>query len=432
MERPISLEIYETMKKLIPGGVNSPIRSFPGLGVHPLIASHGKGSSLYDMDGHRYIDFCMSWGSLLLGHCPPAVIKAVEEQIRKGSSFGLSTQVEEKMAHQVIKMLPWIHMIRFVSSGTEATMSALRLARGATGRKKIVKFIGNYHGHADHLMVKAGSYLNLIDNQPSTMGIPKEIVQHTISLPYNDIEALEDFIKSYPEKEDIAGIILEPVAGNIGVIPASFSFIQRLRAFTHEIGAALIFDEVITGFRVGKQGAASLYQIEPDIVCLGKIIGGGYPAAAFGGKKEFMKHLAPLGSVFQAGTLSGNPVAMAAGLATLRAIDQKGFYELLEHKMKLFLNPLEDFIKQNDLPVALNRQGAMFTLFFGIKQVTTSHDVARIDSGLFQKFFIHLLQNGIYFSPSSYEASFISAEHSEEELLYTSQIIKDFLYKELL
>ncbi len=432
MNRPKSLEIFERMKKIIPGGVNSPIRSFSQLDTHPLIASSGKGPYLYDVDGNRYLDYCMSWGSLILGHCPFPVTEEVKKQVDLGSSFGLSTHLEEKMAQQVLHFLPWVDKLRFVSSGTEATMSALRLARGVTGRNKIIKFMGNYHGHVDHLLVKAGSYLNFIQNKPSTMGIPQEMIEHTISLPYNDEEALQNFMDTFPNKEDIAGCILEPVAGNMGVVPASLSFIQKLREFTHEIGAALIFDEVITGFRVARGGAVEVFGIEPDLICLGKIFGGGYPAAAFGGKEAFMRHLAPLGSIFQAGTLSGNPVAMAAGIATLQELSSKDFYEELTKKMDFLCIPIENMICRYKLPAILQRKGSMFTLFLGKENAKTNRDTESLDPALFQEFFFYLLERGIYISPSCFEASFISSAHTEENLRYTTEIIKEFLYNKFI
>ncbi|MBI5274269.1 MAG: glutamate-1-semialdehyde 2,1-aminomutase [Chlamydiales bacterium] len=421
-----SNEALQRLRDVLPGGVNSPIRSFPRLTPKPLVAAYGKGDMIYDVDDKGYIDYCMSWGSLILGHCHEAVTRAAKEQIDKGSSFGLSTEIEQQIAQKVMEIIPSIEMIRFVSSGTESTMSAARLARGYTKKNKIIKFVGNYHGHADQFMVSAGSYLNLLDNTPSTLGIPKESVIHTIVLPFNDIEALKRFFQTSPDVNDIAGCILEPVPGNIGVLPPSDLFMTCLREELTKIGALLIFDEVITGFRVHPQGAQGIFHVKPDLICLGKIIGGGYPAAAFGGSKEIMRHLAPLGSIFQAGTLSGNPVAMQSGLATLKQLQEPLFYQDLFANLDRLLNPIVSYIRDNNLAITMNRVGGMFSFFFTTKEIKTSHDLKYINHERFDAFFTFLLDKGIYFSPSAFEANFISSAHTIEHIEYTKDTILAF------
>lgn len=356
--RPKSEKIYNESLKLIPGGVNSPVRSFKNVDLLPLIAERGTGSKITDIDGNIYLDFCCSWGALIHGHAHPSIVERVIERVKKGSSFGISTEIEQKMAQKVLSLLPHIEKVRFVSSGTEATMSAIRLARAYTKKDIIIKFEGHYHGHADHFLVKGGSGLAHIPTA-SSAGIPQDVVKNTITLPFNDIDALKKVFSSY---KNIAAVILEPIAANMGVVLPKKGFLEFLREETAKQGTLLIFDEVITGFRTKKQS------VDADLYTLGKIIGGGFPCAAFGGRRDIMDFLAPLGPVYQAGTLSGNPVAMEAGLASLDLLSDK-FYEDLKEKTQFFLEPIAQFIEKNDLEIALNYCDSMFTFFFGTKTV---------------------------------------------------------------
>lgn len=427
MERTETKIAFEKLSKVLPGGVNSPVRAFSALSAAPLVASRGCGSKITDVDGNEFIDYCMSWGALILGHAHPSITSKVKEQVDQGSSFGVSTLIESEIALEVQKIMPHMEKMRFVSSGTEATMSAIRLARGYTGRKKIIKFVGNYHGHSDFFMISAGSYMNLLENKPSTLGIPEESVQNTIVLPFNDVPSCAKFFNEYNNLNDIAAVIIEPVAGNIGVVPASNEFLELLRVKTQEIGSLLIFDEVMTGFRVGLKGCSGLYGINPDLTCLGKIVGGGFPAAAFGGKAEIMDCLAPTGQIFQAGTLSGNPVAMQAGLATLKEIQKPKFYEQLSSKMDRLLGCIYSYIKEKDLNMCIQRVGSMFTFFFGMKEIKTSHDLTKIDRDLFDRFFSYMLASGVYISPSCFEANFLSSAHTFADIDYTKEVILEFL-----
>lgn len=424
LDRQQSDKIYQRSTKVIPGGVNSPVRAFYGLDVVPLIVERGEGDTIWDVDGNAYIDYCCSWGSLILGHAHPRIVEATKQQIMKGSSFGIATELEMEIAETVAQRVPSIDMVRFVSSGTEATMSALRLARGYTGRDIIVKFNGNYHGHSDCLLAKAGSGVSVLE-ESSSAGVPFDIVKMTASLPYNDVALVREFLRRHAD--DVAAVILEPIAGNMGTIPASKEFLEMLREETEKIGAVLIFDEVICGFRVHFAGAQALFGITPDLTCLGKIVGGGYPAAAFGGKKEIMETIAPLGPVYQAGTLSGNPVAMCAGLHTLWETAKEGFYEELQRKTDLLLDPIAAFIEERELPVVLHRIGSMFTLFFGVEKVERREDLDNFDDALFPRFFSYLLERGIYFAPSPFEACFVSIAHSDEHLHHTRETILEFL-----
>jgi len=369
----------------------------------PLIAERGEGDTVWDVDGNSYIDYCGSWGALILGHAHPKVVEAAIGQVRMSSSFGMATGVEAEIAAQIIKHTPSIEKIRFVSSGTEAGMSVVRVARGFTGKNTVLKFDGNYHGHFDSFLIRAGSGVTYL-NESSSKGIPADFVKYTASLPYNDINTVRAFLRS---QKDLAAVMLEPVAGNMGVVPATREFIQMLREETLKIGALLIFDEVITGFRVGLKSAQGLYNIVPDLTCFGKIIGGGFPAAAFGGRKEIMDCLVPLGQVYQAGTLSGNPVAMKAGLAALKELEAPGFYEDLERKT----NIITDFLRQAGIKV--NQVGSMFTVFLGDEK--------------YKKLFVYLFERGIYFPPSQYEACFVSTAHTEEHLEETRTALTQFL-----
>jgi glutamate-1-semialdehyde 2,1-aminomutase len=421
-ERLKSREIFQASCAVIPGGVNSPTRAFPGLDMTPLIAARGQGAVVWDADGHSYIDYCCSWGALILGHCHPAVVEAATDQMRQGAGFGMATPVELAIAQKICKHLPSIDKLRFVSSGTEATMSAIRLARGYTGKDKIIKFEGHYHGHSDGLLVRAGSAVVQINLEASSKGVPSDFVRHTVCLPFNNLEITREFIRS---RDDIAAVILEPVAGNMGLVPADPDFLAMLREETEKKGIVLIFDEVISGFRVGLQGAQGLYKITPDLTCLGKIIGAGFPAAAFGGKAAIMDHLAPLGEVYQAGTLSGHPVAMRAGLAALEQLEQPGFYERLEEKTMVLADALRQMMRDKKISGCVNQLGSMFTPFFGpaqMRQKTT------LDQELYCKFFKQLFQRGIYMAPSPYEANFISSAHTDEQLEMTRQACRDLSF----
>lgn len=424
-----SKECLERLRRYIPGGVNSPARACKGLGVDPVIAERGADDLLYDVDGKEYIDYCGSWGALILGHAPSAVVKSSQEQLAKGSTFGLSTKLEADLAELIVEMVPSIEQVRFVSTGTEATMTAVRLARGFTGRNGIIKFKGNYHGHADAFLVEAGSSLLAGTPTASSAGIPEDSIKHTFNLAYNDLEAIETHFMQQGDK--IAAVIVEPVAGNMGVVPAQPNFLRALRNLCSGHGALLIFDEVISGFRLSAGGAQQLYGVWPDLTCLGKIVGGGMPAAAIGGRAEIMQRLAPLGPVYQAGTLSGNPIAMAAGVATLQELRKPGFYQELERKARLLCDPIEEVIKEKGLEVCLQRAGSMFTLFFGKRAVKDMKDAQRLNLQLFARFFDYLLKAGIYAPPSQHEAWFVSAAHTDLHLSYTSTIIKEFLEKQL-
>jgi glutamate-1-semialdehyde 2,1-aminomutase len=425
LERPATEAIYERICQVTPGGVNSPVRTCKAMGQLPLIVERGAGDVIYDADGLNYIDYCMSWGALIHGHAHPEIVNVLQKQIKKGTSFGITTEVEELLARKVVELMPAIEQVRFVSSGTEATMSAARLARGFTCRKIVVKFNSNYHGHADFFLVKAGSGVMHLNQTSSSKGIPDEIVKYTISLPFNDIEAVAALFEE--KGSEIACVILEPIAGNMGVVPATQAFIEALRKKTKESGALLIFDEVITGFRVAKGGASAFYGVEPDLACLGKIVGGGLPAAAFGGRRDIMAHLAPLGQVYQGGTLSGNPLAMVAGLKSLEMLAEPGFYEEMERKTDLLLNPIQEYILQNNLRMCIQRAGSMFTLFFGKRSVKNGEEAMQLNGEGFASFFRHLFAQGIYIPPLQQEAWFISMAHTDEHLIRTGEVIIDYL-----
>lgn len=422
-ETLISEAIYQEMCLVMPGGVNSPMRACREVDHTPMIVASGKEDCVFDIEGNRFIDYCGSWGALIHGHANRTILNAVQKRIELGTSFGIATQIEGELAKKVVEMVPGIEKIRLVCSGTEATMSAARLARGFTGRDLIVKFDGNYHGHADFFLVKAGSGVTHLSANSSSAGIPEAVVQHVASLPYNDVEAARSFLSAH----SVAAVILEPVAGNMGVVPASGEFIAMLRRETERQNALLIFDEVITGFRVGRRGAQSLYHVQPDLICLGKILGGGFPLAAFGGRADVMRCLAPEGHVYQAGTLAGNPVAVEAGLQALTLLEMPEFYDSLEKKTALITEPIVDYIEQRGLNACLQRQGSMFMLFFGVKSVKNQQDAKRTDSKLFARFFRYMYQNGVYIPPSQFEAWFISSAHSEEHLIQKKNRVLEFL-----
>lgn len=426
-KRPQSQQIYQQLCEVIPGGVNSPVRSCKKMGQTPLVVDCALRDLVIDADGHTYIDYCGSWGALIHGHAHPIILEAVRRRMEKGTSFGITTALEGEIAQEIVNLIDSIEKIRFVSSGTEATMTVARLARGFTKRELIVKFSGNYHGHADFFLVQAGSGVLDISSTASSEGVPEDIVKHTISLPFNDNEACRQLFSHPDYRERIAAVILEPIAANMGVIPADKEFIHFLREATEEMGALLIFDEVITGFRVAKKGAQALYGVQPDLTCFGKIIGGGFPAAAFGGRREVMDYLAPLGPVYQAGTLSGNPLAMEAGLQSLRLLQQPGFYEELERKTALLVDPIRARIQEKGWEACVQQVGSIFTLFFGKKRVRNLQEVLEVDAELFARLFRTLFEQGIYIPPSPHEAWFISAAHEDQHLEKTRDAVLAFM-----
>jgi glutamate-1-semialdehyde 2,1-aminomutase len=409
-------ELFERSRRLIPGGVNSPVRAFRAVGGTPVFFKRGQGAWLWDEDDRRYVDYVGSWGPMILGHAHPEVVAAVKEAAEAGLSFGAPTARELEMAECLTTLLPGLEEVRLVSSGTEATMSAIRLARGFTGRSKIVKFEGCYHGHADSLLVKAGSGA-LTFGQPSSAGVPVEVAAHTLTLPYNDTAAVEAvFAELGPQ---IAGVIVEPIAGNMNLVLPAPGFLETLRRLCTAHGTVLIFDEVMTGFRVGLKGAQGLFGIEPDLTTLGKVIGGGLPVGAFGGRREIMEQLAPNGPVYQAGTLSGNPVAVAAGLATLKAVMAPGFYERLADTTARLMQGLTEAAHRHGVPFSAQSVGGMFGLYFSPRLPTTYQEVMACDREAFNRFFHAMLEAGVYLAPSAFEAGFVSASHGEAELAFT-------------
>lgn len=424
MQRILSAKAYNEAVKYIPGGVNSPVRALRSVGEKPLFIAKADGTTLTDVDGNEFTDFCLSWGVFILGHNHPQVKQAVNQAIELGTSYGIPTLQETALARLVVEAVPSVEKVRFVSSGTEAVMSAIRVARGFTNRNIIVKFDGNYHGHADHLLVSAGSGVAQLSGS-SSGGVPAGFTQYTLSLPYNDVEAVKMLFAQ--KGSEIAAVILEPVAANMGVVVPTDEFLKTLREITTQFGALLIFDEVITGFRLGLTGAQGRLGVKPDLSTFGKIIGGGFPAAAFGGRAEIMDLLAPLGPVYQAGTLSGNPVAMASGIQTISLLSEPNFYTNLEVKSNAFITELKDTIKGKD--IVLNSIGSMFTLFFSDHEIRNFEDVKRSDTDRFALFFRELLKENIYISPSAYEASFISAAHSDNQLENMLCAIKKVLTK---
>jgi len=412
-----SHDLFIAAQKHIPGGVNSPVRAFKGVGGDPVFMESAQGAYLTDAEGKRYIDYVGSWGPMILGHAHPEVIEAVAGIIHKGLSFGAPTQLETLMADKVCEIMPSMDLVRMVSSGTEATMSAIRLARGYTGRDKIVKFEGCYHGHSDSLLVKAGSGM-LTLGEPSSPGVPAALAEHTMTLSFNDIEQVKQAFSEVGDQ--IACIIVEPVAGNMNCIPPAAGFLEGLREVCDQYGSVLIFDEVMTGFRVALGGVQGLYKVTPDLTTLGKIIGGGMPVGAFGGKREIMEKIAPLGPVYQAGTLSGNPVAMTAGLKTLELLSAEGFYENLSRRTTQLVAGMLDLAKASGIEMTANQVGGMFGLFFtDAEQVNDFAGSMACDQERFKKFFHAMLDRGVYLAPSAFEAGFVSAAHSEEDIAST-------------
>lgn len=404
-----SEELYEQAVARLPGGVNSPVRAFGAVGGTPRFITKGSGSRITDVDDNEYIDFVCSWGPLILGHANPTVAKAAKAAIDRGSSFGTPTKAEVEMAQMIHEAFPNMELLRLVSSGTEACMAALRAARGFTGRDVIVKFDGCYHGHADSLLVQAGSGATTFGT-PDSAGIPESFTQHTYSLPFNDVDAISSLMNE--RGSEIAAVIVEPIGGNMGVVPPQPGFLETLRSLTRKFGTVLIFDEVITGFRVAYGGAQAVYGIQADLTTLGKIIGGGFPVGAYGGRREIMECIAPLGPVYQAGTLSGNPVAVAAGIATLKALQESKPYSDLDNKAELLQNGLSDAAESHNINIQINRVGSMLTLFFTDSQVWDYVTARQSDTDAHATFFHSLLERGIFFPPSQFEACFISTAHS--------------------
>ena len=418
MNLATSQKLFDRAVNVIPGGVNSPVRACKSVDAEPIFVNNAQGCLIFDADGNRYIDYIGSWGPLILGHRHPAVIDAIIAVLERGTSFGAPIDLEVQLAEMVIAAVPSVEMVRMVNSGTEATMSAIRLARGVTLRDIVIKFDGCYHGHADTLLVAAGSGVATL-GIPGSPGVPESVAQHTLSLPYNDIDSIKNVMKEKGNK--VACIIVEPVAGNMGLVPPAEGFLQTLRELADQYGSVLIFDEVMTGFRVAYGGAQALYDVYPDLTCFGKIIGGGMPVGAYGGKLELMANVAPQGSIYQAGTLSGNPVAMAAGIATLEQIQKDGFYDALDQKAAHLLNGLVQAAEKAALPVQAKHVGSMLGFFFTDKEVKNFDDAKTCDLDQFTRFYNGMRQNGIYIAPSQFEALFLSAAH---EMVHIEATIK--------
>ena len=413
MNRPKSEELFALAQNRIPGGVDSPVRAFRGVGGTPFFVKKGKGARIWDADGNAYIDYVLSWGPLILGHSHPRVVRAIQEAAARGTSFGAPTALETELAELVNAAYPSMELLRFVNSGTEATMSAIRLARGFTGRDVIVKFEGCYHGHSDGLLVKAGSGGATL-GVPDSGGVPKDYARNTATLPFNDAEAAKDFFAR--RGADVAALIIEPVAGNMGLILPEPGFLQVLREETEKAGALLIFDEVMTGFRVARGGAQALFKITPDLTTLGKVIGGGMPVGAYGGRRDVMECVAPLGSVYQAGTLSGNPLAMTAGVETLKIIEEQGLPEALDERVKALSDGMMDAARAAGVPLTGARCGSMFGAFFHEGPVRDFSDAMRSDTERYAKFFHSMLERGVAFAPSQFEVGFMSSAHTDESV----------------
>ena len=408
-----SIALFEQAKKLLPGGVDSPVRAFRAVGGQPLFIDRGEGAYLVDVDGNRYIDYVLSWGPLILGHAHPRVVAALQAAAAKGTSYGAPSPLENELALQVMKLMPNIEMMRFVNSGTEATMSALRLARAYTGRSKIIKFEGNYHGHADMLLVQAGSGVATL-GLPDSPGVPAGTTADTLAAPYNDVDAVQQLFERFPGQ--IAAVIVEPVGGNMGLVPPVDGFLQGLREVTEAAGALLIFDEVMTGFRVHLGGAQTLFGIKPDLTALGKVIGGGLPVGAYGGRREIMAMVAPSGAVYQAGTLSGNPLAMTAGIETLKGIQEPGVWQEMESRGTQLIAGLKDAAAQAGIPIQANQVGTMVGFFFAEEPVIDWSSASKADTQRFAAYFRAMLERGVYIAPSQFEAGFLSAVHGRAEI----------------
>jgi glutamate-1-semialdehyde 2,1-aminomutase len=413
MKRKKSIAVYRRALEMIPGGVDSPVRAFKAIGISPTFIDRAKGSKIWDIDGNEYIDYVGSWGPMILGHAHPAVVAALKRAIPNGTSYGAPTFLEVELAAKVKKAFPSMELVRMVSSGTEAVMSAIRLARGYTGRDKILKFEGCYHGHGDSLLVKAGSGA-ITFGIPDSLGVPEDLAKHTLTASYNDLEGVTSLVRQYSGQ--IACIIVEPIAGNMGVVLPEKEFLEGLRKICNGEGIILFFDEVISGFRVAYGGAQELYQIKADLTCLGKIIGGGLPVGAYGGKREIMEKVAPLGGVYQAGTLSGNPLAMTAGMVTLGLLKSKKVYQDLGKKTSYLTEAISEKAEENGIPITINRGTGMFTLFFTAGPVRDYRTAKTSDTKRFAQFFIEMMEQGIYLPPSQFEAWFISLAHTQKDL----------------
>jgi len=419
-----SIALFDRAKSLMPGGVNSPVRAFKNINGNPIFFEKAKGAYLFDADGNEYIDYIGSWGPMIMGHSHPEVVNAIKNQADLGTSYGAPTGLESDVASLIIQCIPSIEKIRMVNSGTEATMSTIRLARGYTNKNKIIKFDGCYHGHVDSLLIKAGSGVSTF-GLPDSPGIPKDLAKHTITCPYNDVEAFEKIFHEI--KDDLAAVIVEPVAGNMGFVPGTKKFLETLREKTSSSNSLLIFDEVMSGFRVSLGGAQEIYNIKPDLTALGKVIGGGLPVGAFGGKKDIMDYLAPIGPVYQAGTLSGNPLAMAAGSTLLNLIIKENPFELLEANAKELLGGMKNIMDTAGIPFSTNQIGGMFGFFFSEKLPNNITDVSASDDNIFALFLNACIRNGIYFAPSKFEAGFISTKHGNNEIHKTLEIIENII-----
>ena len=423
-----SIALFDQAKSLMPGGVNSPVRAFKNINGNPIFFEKAQGAYLFDADGNKYIDYIGSWGPMIMGHSHPDIVNAIKKQAELGTSYGAPTGLESDVAELIIKNVSSIEKIRMVNSGTEATMSSIRLARGFTNRDKIIKFDGCYHGHVDSLLIKAGSGV-LTFGLPDSPGIPEDLAKHTITCPYNDIPAFIEIFNSV--KDDLAAVIVEPIAGNMGFVPGTEEFLQTLRSYTESNNSLLIFDEVMSGFRVSLGGAQEIFNIKPDITALGKVIGGGLPVGAFGGKKEIMDFLAPEGPVYQAGTLSGNPLAMAAGSTLLKLLIENNPYKKLEENAKLMLEGMNEIMSSAGIPFSKNQIGGMFGFFFSEELPLNINDVSKTNDKTFSMFINACIKNGIYFAPSKYEAGFISSMHSNKEIDETLDVVGNIIKKEI-
>ncbi|WP_404453286.1 glutamate-1-semialdehyde 2,1-aminomutase [Virgibacillus necropolis] len=416
-----SVDAYKEAVDLMPGGVNSPVRAFKSVGLSPIFMESGKGSTIRDIDGNEYIDYVLSWGPLIHGHANDRVVEKLKETTEKGTSFGAPTLIENKLAQLVIDRVPSIEMVRMVNSGTEATMSALRVARGYTGRDKILKFEGNYHGHGDSLLIKAGSGVATL-GLPDSPGVPASIAQNTITVPYNDIESLRLAFANYGS--EIAAVIIEPVSGNMGVVPPKDDFLQELRTITQDNGSVLIFDEVMTGFRVDYNCAQGYFGVTPDMTCLGKVIGGGLPVGAYGGKREIMEHVAPAGPIYQAGTLSGNPLAMVAGYETLKALTQES-YTIMNEKVDKLVEGFKQAAIDFDIPLHINRAGSMVGVFFTNEPVDNFDSAKKSNLDYFAQYYRAMIEEGVFLPPSQFEGLFLSTAHSDEDIELTIKAIRN-------
>jgi glutamate-1-semialdehyde 2,1-aminomutase len=413
MKTQKSRRLFEEAQKYLCGGVNSPVRAFKAVGMTPLFIERAQGSKIYDVDGNEYIDYVGSWGPMILGHSHPEVVAGLKNAAERGTSYGAPTPLEVELAREITEAFPSMEQVRMVNSGTEAAMGAIRLARGYTGRDRVIKFEGCYHGHADTLLVKAGSGATTF-GIPDSKGVPRDFAQNTLTATFNDLQSVEVLVRDHGE--EIACIIVEPIAGNMGVVPPEEGFLEGLRAKCDESGIVLIFDEVITGFRVSYGGAQAIYRVRPDVTCLGKVIGGGLPVGAFGGKREIMERLAPSGDVYQAGTLSGNPLAMTAGLITIRLLQQGGVYEQLARRSDYLCNGVREIASEGTLPFTCNQVGPMFTFFFSEGRVRDYATAKRSDTDLFSRFFSGMLSRSIYIAPSQFESLFLSLAHTDDDL----------------